>query len=437
VQGWHIQAMSTDDSVEIAPRGPLDARLRVPGSKSISNRALLMAALARGESRLRGVLDSDDIRVMAAALRAVGADPRLVDEAGSEWWVRGVDGKPRVPEAAIDVGASGTAARFLTALLALVPGETRLDGTARMRQRPIGDLVDALRGLGVDVVAEGTGGCPPVRCHGGTEFGGTVEIDASRSSQYVSALLLVGPYAGRPTEIRLQAGVLASRPYVDLTLQGMREFGARAEWNGDDSLRVESGRPYVARDLAIEPDASTAAYFFAAAAIAGGRVRVDGLPPDSGQADMAFLGVLERMGCEVVRAHDGVEVRAQRGRLKAVDVDMNAMPDAVLAAAVTALFADGTSHIRNVGNLRIKETDRLAALETELRALGASAHASADGLTITPGELRGAAIATYDDHRMAMAFALAGLRVPGVRICDPRCVSKSWPRYFHALENLS
>jgi 3-phosphoshikimate 1-carboxyvinyltransferase len=429
--------MSTDESLEIAPRGPLDARVRVPGSKSISNRALLMSALARGESRLRGVLDSDDIRVMAAALRALGADARRVDEGGSEWLVRGVDGEPRVPAGPIDVGASGTAARFLTALLALVPGETRLDGSARMRQRPIGELVDAMRQLGVDVEAQGPGACPPVRCRGGAAFGGVVEIDASRSSQYVSALLLVAPYAHSAIEIRLRDGVLASRPYVDVTLRGMREFGALADWHGSDALRVEPGHPYLARELAIEPDASTAAYFFAAAAIAGGRVRVDGLAGDSGQADMGFLGVLEQMGCEVARGSDGVEVRGPRGRLKAVDVDMNAMPDAVLAAAVTALFADGTSHIRNVGNLRIKETDRLAALENELRALGASAHASADGLTITPGALHGAAISTYDDHRMAMAFALAGLRVPGVQIRDPLCVSKSWPQYFEALERLS
>jgi 3-phosphoshikimate 1-carboxyvinyltransferase len=426
--------MPFPESLEIRSRGPLAASVTVPGSKSISNRALLISALARGQSRLRGVLDSDDIRVMTRALRQLGAS---VESAGDDTLVGGLDGKPTVPAATLDVGASGTAARFLTAALALVPGETRLDGSARMRERPIADLVDGLRQLGIDVASEASGGCPPVRCRGGSAFGGTAEVDASRSSQYLSALLLIAPYAQRPVELRLHGGVLVSRPYVDVTLDVMRAFGAEAEWLDRGSLRIRAGLGYEAREYGIEPDASTAAYFFAAAAIAGGRVFIADLRADSGQADVGLLAVLERMGCEVVRAATGTEVRGPADKLRAVDVDMNAMPDAVLALAVTALFAEGTTHIRNVGNLRIKETDRLSALESELRKLGADARASADALSITPGPLRGAEIATYDDHRMAMAFALAGLRVPGVRILDPGCVSKSWPQYFQALDALS
>lgn len=425
----------SDDVKVIATRGPLDASVRVPGSKSISNRVLLLAGLAEGASELSGVLESDDTVVMARSMRALGAE---VSGEGTDLRVVGTGGRLRVPAEGIDVHASGTAARFLTAALALVPGECVLDGVPRIRQRPIGELVEALRALGVEVAAESPGGCPPVRARGGKPFGGEIEIDASRSSQYVSALLQIGPYASRPLVLKLREGVLASRPYVDVTLQVMRAFGAHAGWRDAATLEVEPGRPYRGRGHHVEPDASTAAYFFAAAAIAGGRVRVEGLPFDSKQADMGLLGILERMGCEVAREDDGVEVRGRGGPLEPFDVDMNAMPDAVLAAAVTALFARGTSRIRNVAHLRLKESDRLAALGSELQKLGAQVTVGNDSLAIKPpATLRGADIATHDDHRMAMAFALAGLRVPGVRILEPGCVSKSWPGYFEAFDALS
>jgi 3-phosphoshikimate 1-carboxyvinyltransferase len=418
----------------IATRGALDARVQVPGSKSISNRVLLLAGLADGVSELSGLLESDDTRVMAQALRALGA---TLSGQGADLRVAGTAGKPLVPPQGIDVHASGTAARFLTAALALVPGECVIDGVPRMRQRPIGDLVDALRALGVDADALSPGGCPPVRVRGGAPFGGAIEIDASRSSQYVSALLQIGPYAARPLTLRLRDGVLASRPYVDVTLQVMRAFGASAGFRDAATLEVEPGRGYRGQRHQVEPDASTAAYFFAAAAIAGGRVRVEGLPGDSAQADMGLLAILERMGCEVSRQPSFVEVRGPTGTLRPIDEDMNALPDAVLAAAVTALFASGTSTIRNIAHLRLKESDRLAALGSELQKLGAQVKVGTDSLTITPpAALRGAEIATHDDHRMAMAFALAGLRVPGVRILEPGCVAKSWPRYFEAFDAL-
>jgi 3-phosphoshikimate 1-carboxyvinyltransferase len=429
--------MSLPPKLEIQPlSGPLHApAVRVPGSKSISNRALLLAGLADGESQLRGTLDSDDTRVMIAALRALGARIDFAADGGMQ--ITGVAGKPRIPESAIDVRASGTAARFLTATLALVPGPTRLDGIARMRQRPIQDLVDTLNALGAGLQTESPGGCPPVVSRGGGLAGGEAIVDASRSSQYVSAVLQVAPYAERDTLLRLKDGVLVSKPYVDVTLAVMREFGAEVGFRDSASLEVSAAKHYRGRDYTIEPDASTAAYFFAAAALSGGYVRVLDLPGRSAQADMRVLDVLERMGAMVRRGPSSVELQGPAAGLNGVDVDMNDMPDAVLALAVAAAFASSETVIRNVANLRIKETDRLQALETELRKLGAHAEAGPDSLRIRPGQLRAATIDTYDDHRMAMAFALAGLKVPGIVIRDPACVSKSWPEYFDTFQTLS
>jgi len=403
----------------------------VPGSKSITNRVLLIAALADGSSELTGALASDDTRVMRDALARLGA---RVDPGPDAWRVDGVAGALHAPDEPLVVGNSGTSARFLTAAAALADGPVVIDGNERMRERPIVDLVEALRALSVPVEILGHDGCPPVRVGGGGLPGGEVVIDASRSSQYVSALLLAAPYAARDLTLRFRDGIVVSRPYIDLTLENMHAFGAQAEWTAaGEALRVRAGHPYRARRFAIEPDASAAAYPFCAAAIAGGRVRVENVARSSIQADFALLDVLEKMGCAVTRGNDFAEVTGPTGRLGAVDVDMNDFPDAVLALAVVALFADGETRIRNVANLRIKETDRLAALETELRKLGANARTTGDSLTICPGPLHGAEIATYDDHRMAMAFALAGLRVPGVAILDPGCVSKTWPEYFTAL----
>jgi len=428
--------MSLPQEIEIKPRStPLDTRVRVPGSKSISNRVLLLSGLAEGQSSLRGLLDCDDTQVMIAALQQMGA--RVEGECADSLVISGMGGRLAVPNRPVDVHASGTAARFLTAALALVAGETVLDGSARMRQRPIQDLVSALQALGVDVRIEGERGCPPVRCRGGLPFGGNVRLDASKSSQYLSAILQIAPYAERDVVIDLKDGVLVSRPYVDVTLDVMRTFGGSASFVGESQLRVDCRERYRGMHYVVEPDASTAAYFFCAAALTAGRVRVEDLPGRSAQADMNLLHVLERMGAEVTRAESWVTVQGPPlGKLRGIDVDMNDMPDAVLALAVTAAFAAEPTHLRNIANLRIKETDRLSALETELQKLGARAHADADSLRIEPGPLHGAKIATYDDHRMAMAFALAGLRVPGVVILDPSCVSKSWPGYFEAFARL-
>jgi 3-phosphoshikimate 1-carboxyvinyltransferase len=417
----------------IPTRGAIDAVVRVPGSKSITNRALPIAALAAGDSELLGPLESDDTLAMVEGLAALGCEITLGEE---RWRVRGRRGRLQRSAAAIQARSSGTTARFLTALACLANGPVVIDGSPRMRERPIADLTDALARLGVQVDVLGANGCPPVRVHGGKLPGGRAEIDASRSSQYVSAILLAAPYARSDVELVFAGGVLVSRPYVELTLQVMRAFGAQASWTGAASLRVQSGRGYRGRAYAIEPDASSAVYPFCAAAITGGRARVEGIPPDSIQADARVLEVLAAMGCEVRREPGATEVRGPVGRLRGVSVDMNEMPDAALAVAVTALFAGGPSQLRNLANLRIKETDRLHALETELRKLGAGASAGADSLMIEPGRLHGAEIETYDDHRMAMAFALAGLRIPGVAIRDPACVRKTWPGFFEMLERL-
>jgi 3-phosphoshikimate 1-carboxyvinyltransferase len=433
---------------EIETRGPLSGHVSVPGSKSITNRALLLAALADGKSRLHGGLESDDTLVMRAALASVGIgfersteDDGGGDSNGETWVVHGLGGRFSVPERdaelVLDCGNSGTTVRFLTAALSLASGPLVIDGNARMRQRPIADLITSLRALGADLTIEGEQDCPPIRVQGGGLAGGSALIDGSRSSQYVSAVAQIAPYAARDVELEFKDGVIVSRPYIDLTLDVMRAFGAEAEWREDDRLWIKAGQPYQPRNYTIEPDASSATYPFCAAAIAGGSVSVSDIPNDSLQADFKILDLLARMGCGVDRDEDTVTVSGPKAALHSLgEIDMNDFPDAVLAYAVVALFADGPTTIKNVANLRIKETDRLNALESELRKLGARVQTGPDWIRIEPGPMRGAEIETYDDHRMAMSLALAGLRVPGVVILDPGCVSKTWPGYFETFTKL-
>ena len=428
------------DRLIIEPRGPLDGRPVVPGSKSITNRVLLLAALAKGESRLRGGLDSDDTVVMRKALESMGIGLRTESSGPGgleDWLVTGRGGQFAAPPHALDCGNSGTTVRFLTAALTLAQASIVVDGNARMRERPISDLVSALRGLGAELTVEGQNDCPPVRIEGGGLSGGTTLIDGSRSSQYVSAVLQAAPYADQDVELAFKDGVVVSRPYIDLTIEVMESFGASASWVAEDRLRVVAGEVYQPRDYTIEPDASSAAYPFAAAAIAGGRVVVDGVRANSLQADFKILGLLESMGCGVERDGETVTLTGPNKPLKSLgEIDMNDFPDAVLAYAVVCAFADAPTVIKNIYNLRIKETDRLHALETELRKLGVGAEAGHDWLRIEPRPMHGAEIETYDDHRMAMSFALAGLRVPGIVILDPGCVSKTWPGYFDAFAAL-
>lgn len=410
--------------------GPLRARVRPPGSKSITNRALVCAALARGTSTLRGALDSEDTRVMIDCLRALGI-PVKVRDGGATLQVNGCSGVPPADEAELFVGNSGTTIRFLTALATLGAGEFRLDGVARMHERPIGDLVDALRQLGADIDCEGPNGCPPVVVHALCLGGGEVNIRGDISSQFLSGLLMAAPCAGDIT-VHVK-GPLVSKPYVAMTLKLMRAFGVETTANEDFSeIQVPANGCYRAREFSIEPDASGASYFWAAAAVTGGEVVVEGLARDSLQGDVGFVACLEQMGCQVRYEENCTAVVG--GPLHAIDVDMNGISDTVQTLAVVALFAKGTTHIRNVAHIRHKETDRIVALANELRKLGADVIEHDDGLEITPGPPAPAAIDTYDDHRMAMSFAVAGLKLPGVVIRNPGCVEKTYPQFFEDLD---
>lgn len=419
--------------LEIRPAGPLRATVRPPGSKSITNRALVCAALAEGPSVLRGALASDDTQVMAAALEQLGIEIAS-DPAARTLHVAGCGGKLPADRGDFFVGNSGTTVRFLTAMLTLGQGTYRLDGTPRMRQRPIGDLLDGLAQLGADVRCELDNGCPPVVVRAAGLPGGRAAIRGDVSSQFLSGLLLAAPYARQSIELVVE-GPLVSQPYVYMTLAVMSAFGVEVDAHNVSRFTIPVAK-YRGRDYPIEPDASAASYFFAAAAIAGGEVTVAGLARSSLQGDVAFVDVLEQMGCPVRHAADAITVCGAT-QLRGIDVDMNAISDTVQTLAAVALFADGPTTIRGVGHIRHKETDRIAALAAELRKLGAAVEERADGLRIEPGPLHGAEIATYDDHRMAMSLALVGLRVPGVAILDPGCVSKTYPDYFRDLAALT
>lgn len=421
--------------VRVSPDGPLNGEISVPGSKSQTQRMLICAALADGGSTLRGALLADDTRAMADGLQALGISVRLIEER-SEIEIEGCRGHIRADQANLNTGPAGTAMRFLTALACLGHGPRRIDGSQRMRQRPIGVLVDALHELGADIGYEQQPGYPPltIMAHGLT--GGEVVLDSPQSSQFVSAILMAAPYAARDVMIRVD-GPLPSRPYVDLTLDAMRSFGVEVlEANG--RFIVPSWQHYVGGSKMIEPDASSATYFFAAAAVTGGRARVRGLSRQSRQGDVAFVDVLERMGARVGKGDDYLEVRGPPpGQLTGVTVDLNAMPDTVQTLAVVALFAQGPTEIRNVANLRVKETDRLAALAAELARLDAKVDLHKDGLTVYPPQrISPAEIHTYDDHRMAMSFAIAGLVSTEIVIKDAGCVSKSFPGFFDELARI-
>lgn len=407
--------------------------IRPPGSKSITNRALACAALAEGESTLTGALDSEDTQVMIAALRQLGIAIDA-DLPSAVLRVEGCGGRIPAAGGELYVANSGTTIRFLAALVALGRGEFRLDGTPRMRERPIGDLVEALRQLGADAESEGPNGCPPVviRAHGLP--GGPAKVRGDVSSQFLSGLLMAAPYAERPVELSV-AGALVSQPYVRMTLAVMAAFGVDVPPDDLSRFHLPAGVKYRGRTYAIEPDASAASYFFAAAAITGGEVTIEGLSRQSLQGDVAFVEVLEQMGCRVMWGDDRITVSG--GSLKGVDVNMNAISDTVQTLGAVALFANGPTTVRGVGHIRHKETDRIAALATELRKLGATVEEQSDGLKITPAALHGAVIDTYQDHRMAMSLALAGLRVGGVVIRDPGCTAKTYPRFFEDLERLT
>jgi 3-phosphoshikimate 1-carboxyvinyltransferase len=414
---------------------PIDAVVPVPGSKSITNRALLIAGLAGGASTLRGMLFSDDTRYMAEALTGLGL---TVETDHSTELARVVGGDGAFPRDRADlfVGNSGTTMRFITAALAVGNGAYRVDGVPRMRSRPIGPLLRALNQLGSDARSEAGNDCPPVVMSANGLRGGRCAMDGSQSSQFFSGLLMAAPYADRDVEISVE-GELVSKPYMEITAAVMDAFGVVAELDRETwrTFRVAAGQRYAGRDYRIEPDASNASYFFAAAAVTGGRVRVEGLGASSTQGDLEFVHALERMGATISISGDATEVTGPPGgALRGIEVDMNAFSDTAQTLAAIAPFADGPTTIRGIAHNRHKETDRIADLATELRRIGQRVDEHEDGLTIVPRPVTPAQIHTYDDHRMAMSFAITGLRADGIEILDPGCTAKTFPDFFARLD---
>jgi 3-phosphoshikimate 1-carboxyvinyltransferase len=409
---------------------PPDAEVVLPGSKSITNRAFLAAALADGTSTIGGILVADDTVAMLDAVRALGIE---VAVQGTTATVVGCGGVLPATEARIDVRLSGTTARFIAPALALGHGRFELDGAAPFRRRPMGPLLEALTDIGVRVEPRGEPGHLPVELVVDGWHAERISVTGDISSQFLSGLLLAAPAAGHDVLVEVTTS-LVSRPYVDLTLDTVRTFGGQID-------EPEAGRFHVhptgyrATTTTVEPDASAATYFLAAAAITGGRVRIPGLTRSARQGDAGFATVLERMGAEVVVDDTGTEVRGT-GALRGIEVDLGAMSDTAQTLAAVAVFATGPTRVTGIGFIRAKETDRIAAVVTELQRCGIDAQAEEDGFVVHPGTPQPATVRTYDDHRMAMSFALLGLVTPGIRIADPECVDKTFPDYFQVLDQL-
>jgi 3-phosphoshikimate 1-carboxyvinyltransferase len=415
---------------EIHPVTTIDAVITLPGSKSFSHRALIAAGLAAGRSTLKNLLRSEDTVYTAQALGQLGC---RIDWKGTECQVEGTGGNLQVPDGPIYLGDSGTSMRFLSAVAALGHGRYVLTGSKRLCQRPIQDLLDALSSLGVAAVSESHNGCPPVLVQARGLAGGPTKVSGTVSSQFLSAILLISPFAARDVEIEV-VGDLVSRPYVDITLTVMEEFGLAYYRQGYTYFTVPAGQRYQARDYEVEGDASSASYFLGAAAITGGCVTLTNLNPGSCQGDSGFIKVLEQMGCLVELSPAGVLLQGRP--LRATNIDMAHMPDLVPTLAVVAAFAPGETVITGVAHLRHKESDRLAAVAAELSKMGIVVQETKDGLIIQGGSPHGAVIETYNDHRIAMSFALAGLKIPGMIITNPDCVAKSFPEFWEYFETL-
>ena len=422
------------DELTVAPIACARGVVQLPGSKSISNRALLLAALAEGTTVLRRLLDADDTRVMIDALRALGI---AIEHRGDTTSVVGCGGRLPARRAELFLGNAGTATRSLTAALAFADGHYRIDGVARMRERPIGDLVSTLNALGARIAYEGAAGYPPLRIEPASGLvRDEVAIRGDVSSQFLTGLLMAAPLVAPERGLRVRVdGELISQPYVAMTVAMMRRFGVEVVRSGDTFIVPRAGYRSPGT-LAVEGDASSASYFLALGALAGGPVRVEGVGAESVQGDVAFADLLQAMGARIARCADWIETSAGRG-LRAIDWDCTSIPDAAMTAAVVAMFASGRTTLRGIGSWRVKETDRIAAMATELRKLGAVVETGAEHIAVTgPTAIREATIDTYDDHRIAMCFALAATGGVPVHIRDPGCVSKTFPRYFAALSAL-
>lgn len=428
---------------------PLNATVRVPGSKSLTNRALLIAALANGTTKLSNALFSDDSKYFAQALQTLGFDVKL-DETNHEMTVKGLGGKIPAKKAELFIGNAGTAARFLSAFLTLGNGEYILDGDSRMRERPIGDLVDSLTQLGSTITTvddrpqtvkeSAISGQPseislPIKIIANQLRGGKTQIAGDISSQFLSALLMIAPYAQSEIEISLSTE-LNSKPYVDMTIEVMKNFGIEIERNNYSRFTIHSSQYLPITNYPVESDASAASYFFAAPAICGGTVTVENISRKSLQGDVAFVEVLQKMGCVVTESDDSITVY-RPSSIVGLDIDMRDIPDTAQTLAAIAPFAESPTRIRGIASARVKETDRVSATCTELKRLGVQVEEHQDGMTIYPCKtFQPANVQTYNDHRMAMAFSLIGLRFDGVTIENPNCVSKTFPNYFEVLDSL-
>lgn len=406
---------------------PVDATVEIPGSKSITNRALLVAALAQGNSTLENALFSEDSEYFAKCVEQLGI-PITLNPDAAQIQVAGRGGEIPAQQADLFVGLAGTAARFISALVALGNGEYRLDGVPRMRERPMGDLITVLQTGGATVNFEGNIGFMPYTIYGRQFTGGHFRIKANQTSQQLSALLMIAPYAQQDTNIEVE-GTLVSQSYVKMTCRLMADFGVNVTQTDDNQFYIPAGQRYQGQNYTIEPDASNASYFFAAAAVTGGRVRVNHLTKQSCQGDILWLNVLEQMGCEIRAGENYTEVIGPE-QLRGIDIDMNDMSDLVQTLGAIAPFASSPVTIRNVEHIRYKETERIRAVVTELRRLGVKVAEFPDGMRIEPTPITPATIETYHDHRMAMAFAVTGLKTPGIVIQDPACTGKTFPDYF-------
>ncbi len=432
------------DFLDLPARSHAVGTVRLPGSKSISNRVLLLAALSAGTTQVRALLDSDDTRVMLDALRTLGVGvARQKDSAdgdSDDYEITGVGGAFPVKQAELFLGNAGTAFRSLTAACALSDGEYVLKGVARMHERPIGDLVDALRLLGARVDYLGVEGFPPLQIHPATLAGDTTRVRGNVSSQFLTGLMMALPLCQRTTTIEV-VGELISRPYIGITLAMLRRFGIEVAQDDWQSFTVPATARYQSPgEIWVEGDASSASYFLAAGAIGGGPVRVEGVGRDSVQGDVRFADALALMGARIDMGPNWIEARAPaNGKLRAIDLDCNHIPDAAMTLAVAALFADGVTTLSNIASWRVKETDRIAAMATELRKVGATVEEGADFIRITPPAklTSNAVIDTYDDHRMAMCLSLVTLGGVPIRINDPACVNKTFPAYFSVFEGIA
>ena len=418
--------------MEIKPLNHVDATVEVPGSKSYTQRAFVIASLAKGRSILRNVLISEDTRYLIEALRSLGVEILVSDR---DVIITGSNGRIYNPGKAIFLGNNGTALRFLTTLVSLGKSEFILDGSSRLRERPVKALLDGLKTLGVTSFSKDNKGYPPIKIDANGIQGGEVTFADVESSQYISSLLIGAPYARGDIEIRLE-GKTVSEPYIDMTLNVMKQFGAEVSRDERNLFSVKSGQWYRGQRYIVEGDASSASYFFLAAAVCRGRVRVMNVKSDGLQGDIGLLGIMESLGCAVVRGDTWVDVIGEQLREGDVLIDMGNMPDMVPTLTVLAAFRPGRTAITNVAHLRLKESNRIAALVNELNRIGIIAQEKDDGLVIFGGKPHGADIETYNDHRIAMSFAIAGLAVPGIRIKDRHCVRKSFPGFWDELKRL-